>query len=228
MDKKDLKIQKMLEGYAESNKPDLRITVPAKIRLSEKRRAEKKFDYFRFFAKAAAAACAVALIAVGIGTLSKNRDISHDSADIAELNTYYSPADVIVYDGGTEDEGNIKNLAPWLDTANSEIYKFCGKQDNETVLYYIKSRYDTGNGFAEIKLFIEADKTSYYTSLNNFRYIGKYAYYNGIKISSVTEYIDGEYMSSVYFEENGIRFYIDYMSNSGSALEDYLNYISKT
>jgi hypothetical protein len=228
MNKKNKDIEKMLFGYAESNKPDLKITIPAKIKLSEKRRKISKFKFYKFAGNAAAVVCILFAIVISFQLFvfkNKSNDNVDNSPPMQVEIVKYNPEDIYITKASYE---NIQDYAPWVSNSiNYEVYKYSKKNDatQTAIMYYISTRVKTDSGYAEIKFYIELTK-EYYSKLYDLQKIDSFDKINDIQVKNCTAYIDGEYMSNAFFEKDNVKYYLDLMSNTDEALYDFLRLIT--
>ena len=226
MYRKNKDIEKMLFGYAESHKPELKITVPAKIKLSDKRRNNSVFNFNKIAKNAAAVVCILFVIIFSFQMLVfKNNNVTNDASNEIETKTYL-PFELKLTKANDVD---IQQYAPWVSSCLTyDVYKY-SKRDDETsiaIMYYISARYKAENGFAEIKFYIQLTSENY-SKVYYFQNIENFDYYNDIKINNSSEYLNGEYVSNAFYEVNDIKYYIDLMSNSNSAFDEFLMEVTK-
>jgi len=229
MNNKDKDINNLLIGYAESNKPDIKITEAAKIKLSEKRHKPRVFNYYKLARNAAVFVCVFFAIVFCFhlipNRIKESNGASPDSSQVVTIKTYY-PEDIYVKSASKE---SVIQYAPWVDNVNStcEVYQYCSKENDSVLMYYITAKIAVDNGYSELKLYVEITKDVYskLEDMQSYNY-NEYDNYNGIDIKNTTVYIDGEYMSSAYYIKNDVKYYLDSMSSLRSGLNDLLNILT--
>jgi hypothetical protein len=225
MNRKDKDIKKLLFDYSESNKPDMKITIPAKIKLSQKQR-KKSFNFFKVATTAVAFVCVFVFVIIGVNTFSPSNNsgqLDNSSSEQVEIN-YYNRSQLYMSSVSNERYNYLKEeyLSWFKNIENCEIYEYSDINDHDDIyFYYIKGGVAVNGGVAEIELYIEITD-EVYNDLKDFQNIENTVVFNSVPIKKSSVYIDGEYMSNAFYTINDIKYYFEIMTNTQGGVNEIL------
>ncbi|PWM73612.1 MAG: hypothetical protein DBX59_04710 [Bacillota bacterium] len=227
---KDAYLENLMREYFDGTKVDNSLLVPAKNLLAQKKRTKRPF-HLRWGA-AVSFACVLIIAVVSVSLWSRNIGAPDDTTPDIRPPAVYTASSLNTektnYSALNDRYPAVFDRFAVFETSshvNAEYYAYTDKASGEIMYAEIRAKMLFSDGMRDAVIRVEFADGATYEGFHGYYELENQHSYGKTDVFYETHYIDAEWVSSGYFEDYGVRWFIDVSSPAEDAIEELLGLI---